>query len=653
MAGYLGSKAAFLSTTTANVTGDSTIGGNIIVGGTVDGRDIAADGALIDGLNALTTTQNLYSGDDSTVNFTLPFAPVDVNGISVYVDGVHQDNNSISTTGTALIFAEAPPTGTDNIVVRMVATGVTNFTTATNVVAKKEYATVALLLADTTDGTFFNTGDYVTVVEGGFSYKVATVGDVTNAGGIQFDVLAGDDGSLSVNAFGALGDNSNDDTVAIQTAITSLATNSYEQGKSLVFAAGIYRVTSTITVPLDTSSLTLVASTRATLSTEVADDAWTIDVDYSTGGTANFPSFNMTNITISDIAAPLQVKNGIRTARVLASKFTQCEFNYLKVAVEMNDNSNLNTFDTCMWRANTNAWKSTDGVANNNVFLNCQWRYHAGTAVDTTGTGGTVFIGGDAEPGNANPVFILNGTTMQATRIERNIQGEMIRLIDNNEVSAYVHSDGGTQADPGFNVTGSYNTVNALTFSGAKVAIFGSSSTNNNLIVDSVSAPLLNGLIVSDLGVNNLIKTAGSVQSTTSITEFRASDNLAPADLTTWTSTGMTVTPVVTGQTFSLTNTAAAAGNIQYTIPGTFTDLYIAVATRAQQVQGRVLVYVDKGAGFVNINSVSPDTTLRRGVVVATGTMTNPIVKIEIITALSGVGSDVEYLRVAEGRVPS
>ena len=265
MAGYLGSKAAFLSTTTANVTGDSTIGGNIIVGGTVDGRDIAADGALIDGLNALTTTQNLYSGDDSTVNFTLPYAPVGVNGISVYVDGVHQDNNSISTTGTALIFAEAPPTGTDNIVVRMVATGVTNFTTATNVVAKKEYATVALLLADTTDGTFFNTGDYVTVVEGGFSYKVATVGDVTNAGGIQFDVLAGDDGSLSVNAFGALGDNSNDDTVAIQTAITSLATNSYEQGKSLVFAAGIYRVTSTITVPLDTSSLTLVASTRATL----------------------------------------------------------------------------------------------------------------------------------------------------------------------------------------------------------------------------------------------------------------------------------------------------------------------------------------------------------------------------------------------------
>ena len=241
MAGYLGSKAAFLSTTTANVTGDSTIGGNIIVGGTVDGRDIAADGALIDGLNALTTTQNLYSGDDSTVNFTLPFAPVDVNGISVYVDGVHQDSNSISTTGTALIFAEAPPTGTDNIVVRMVATGVTNFTTATNVVAKKEYATVALLLADTTDGTFFNTGDYVTVVEGGFSYKVATVGDVTNAGGIQFDVLAVNNIypmlALAPNADGTTDDKAKIDLLNQSGFILDLGGKTYEYGGVFVAAA--------------------------------------------------------------------------------------------------------------------------------------------------------------------------------------------------------------------------------------------------------------------------------------------------------------------------------------------------------------------------------------------------------------------------------
>ena len=277
MAGYLGSKAAFLSTTTANVTGDSTIGGNIIVGGTVDGRDIAADGVLIDGLNALTTTQNFYSGDDSTVNFTLPYAPVGVNGISVYVDGVHQDNNSISTTGTALIFAEAPPTGTDNIVVRMVATGVTNFTTATNVVAKKEYATVALLLADTTDGTFFNTGDYVTVVEGGFSYKVATVGAVTNAGGIQFDVLASDDGSVNVKAFGAVGDGVTDDTVAIQAALTAgttvtLAHGTYRVDGSLVLTANNHLVDGTLDRSNGASGVPCVTA-LGTLETAVAPSA--------------------------------------------------------------------------------------------------------------------------------------------------------------------------------------------------------------------------------------------------------------------------------------------------------------------------------------------------------------------------------------------
>lgn len=43
MAGYLGSTAVFLSTTAADVTGDITVGGS------VDGRDIAADGLKIDG----------------------------------------------------------------------------------------------------------------------------------------------------------------------------------------------------------------------------------------------------------------------------------------------------------------------------------------------------------------------------------------------------------------------------------------------------------------------------------------------------------------------------------------------------------------------------------------------------------------------------
>tara|TARA_R110000822_G_scaffold276361_2_gene398415 strand:+ start:597 stop:2018 length:1422 start_codon:yes stop_codon:yes gene_type:complete len=462
-----------------------------------------------------------------------------------------------------------------------------------------------------------------------------------------------DGASVNVLDFGAVGDNSTDDTAAIEAAIAFLSTNSYEQAKSIYFPAGIYKVTNTISISLSTSSLTLWSDTKATISTDVPDGNWTLDVDYSTGGTANFPTFNMTNMSIADLADPRYVKNGLRTYRVLASKFTQCEFNYLNVAIDMNDDSNLNTFDTCMWRANVNAWKSTDGISNNNVFLNCQWRYHSGTALNTTGTNGTIIIGGDAEPDNANPVFILNQSLMQGTRLERNDQGEIVRLLDGNESYAFIHSDGGRQALPAFNITGSDNICSVPDFSGATAVSLASGSTNNNVFMDKVKDPLLNGKIIEDLGTNNLIKTGGSVQSTNMITEFRTSDNLAPADLGTWVASGMTVTPVIAGQTFSLTNSGAAVGDIQYTLTGTFTDLYIAVSTKAQQVSGRVKIYVNTGAGFVDLGSVSPDTTLRRGVVVATGAMTNPIIKIEIITATIGVGSNVDYLRVAEGRIPS
>ena len=56
MAGYLGTKAVFLSTTAASVTG------NITVGGTVDGRDVATDGSKLDGIEAgadVTDTTNV------------------------------------------------------------------------------------------------------------------------------------------------------------------------------------------------------------------------------------------------------------------------------------------------------------------------------------------------------------------------------------------------------------------------------------------------------------------------------------------------------------------------------------------------------------------------------------------------------------------
>ena len=61
--------------------------------------------------------------------------------------------------------------------------------------------------------------------------------------------------SVSVKDFGAVGDNSADDTSAIQTAVDSL---SYGQG--LYFPAGTYKITSAITLPTSISFSFLLSS---------------------------------------------------------------------------------------------------------------------------------------------------------------------------------------------------------------------------------------------------------------------------------------------------------------------------------------------------------------------------------------------------------
>lgn len=59
MAGYLGTRAVSLSTTAATVTGD------IAVGGTIDGRDVAADGAKLDGVEAGATADQTKADIDA------------------------------------------------------------------------------------------------------------------------------------------------------------------------------------------------------------------------------------------------------------------------------------------------------------------------------------------------------------------------------------------------------------------------------------------------------------------------------------------------------------------------------------------------------------------------------------------------------------
>lgn len=69
-----------------------------------------------------------FSGNGSTVAFTLSAAPANTNSIIVAVSGVLQDPSTYSVSGTTLTFSAAPPAGTGNISVRFLgipASGVT------------------------------------------------------------------------------------------------------------------------------------------------------------------------------------------------------------------------------------------------------------------------------------------------------------------------------------------------------------------------------------------------------------------------------------------------------------------------------------------------------------------------------------------------
>ena len=57
-------------------------------------------------------TVNQFTGNGSTVAFTLTLSPTSENETSVYINGVYQSKSNYSVSGTTLTFTTAPPAGT-------------------------------------------------------------------------------------------------------------------------------------------------------------------------------------------------------------------------------------------------------------------------------------------------------------------------------------------------------------------------------------------------------------------------------------------------------------------------------------------------------------------------------------------------------------
>ena len=96
-------------------------------------------------------TTNNFTGDNSTTGFTLSINPSVEQNTFVYIDGVYQQKNTYTTSGTTLTFSTAPPTGASVEVMSMTATNSIVGTVSDNAIITAKIADANITTAKIAD----------------------------------------------------------------------------------------------------------------------------------------------------------------------------------------------------------------------------------------------------------------------------------------------------------------------------------------------------------------------------------------------------------------------------------------------------------------------------------------------------------------------
>jgi len=221
------------------------------------------------------TTQTLKQKHTATAGQTLFVTPqyvIGSNNLSIYINGVRQEATAYSeTTTTSVTLSEGVEVG--DIVEVLVnelqestdQVGAANVTYDGSTVAVHldalTFDTVADMVASSglQIGMKVKTWGYTSVGDGGGSeYRIVAAGTGTDDGGSfidlathQANLIAG--GHINVKQFGAAGDNTSDDTSALQAAYDYAAdvSNKPTGGRQVYHPKGIYRTSGKLQVESD------------------------------------------------------------------------------------------------------------------------------------------------------------------------------------------------------------------------------------------------------------------------------------------------------------------------------------------------------------------------------------------------------------------
>ncbi len=211
------------------------------------------------GGGTVTIQRNNYTGDGSTVAYSVSSTVVSENNIQIYLDGVYQDKDTFTATGVTVTFGTAPPTGTEIEIMHYVSVdGVievdefvgdgttTNFSTSLSII-NEDATTVFVSGVYQSKLTYQTTGNVV-------SFTTAP----PNGANIEI---------VHVKALALSGFNKNNFVgTGSQTAFT-LNTTVNEENMTFVFLEGIYQDKSTYSI--SGSTLTFVTAPQSGYNVEV------------------------------------------------------------------------------------------------------------------------------------------------------------------------------------------------------------------------------------------------------------------------------------------------------------------------------------------------------------------------------------------------